>query len=133
MSPSFPKPDAAAKAYFESLLPGSDRRVVIKPMFGNLAAFINGQMFAGLFGNAVFVRLDAAGRTELLTEPGAVPFEPMKGRAMKEYVELPAAWRNTSERTRTWLDRSLAWAATLPAKKTAKTPRARAIKERPRR
>jgi TfoX/Sxy family transcriptional regulator of competence genes len=85
-------------------------------MFGNVAAFISGQMFAGLFGNVVFVRLDEAARTELLAEPGAGPFEPMKGRPMREYVALPGTWRDRPERARAWVARSLVWAATLPAK-----------------
>jgi len=49
----------------QSWLP-EDPRVQVRPMFGNLAGFSNGNMFIGLFGSAVFVRLGEDDRTELL-------------------------------------------------------------------
>ena len=51
-----PKPSEQAKAAFTKLVPG-DPAITLKPMFGNLAAFVNGNMFAGLFGEDLFVRL----------------------------------------------------------------------------
>ena len=98
-----------------------DPRVTIRPMFGNVAAFVGEQMFEDLFGNGVFVRLDDAARPELLAEPGAGPFEPMKGRPIREYVTLPPMWRNRPERARAWVDRSVAWAAKLPAKRSGRS------------
>jgi len=53
-------------------------------MFGNISAFVNGNMFAGLFGNDLFVRLSKESRKELLEKQGASLLEPMKGRPMKE-------------------------------------------------
>jgi TfoX/Sxy family transcriptional regulator of competence genes len=44
-----PKPTAADRARFQALVP-DDARVEVKPMFGNLGAFVNGTMFMGLFG-----------------------------------------------------------------------------------
>jgi TfoX/Sxy family transcriptional regulator of competence genes len=59
-------------------------------MFGGPAYFVNGNMFAGVLGEQLMVRLDADDRAELLdADPGAVPFEPMPGRPMREYVTLP--------------------------------------------
>ena len=112
--PKIPKPDEAAKALFHSLVPErSDVRV--KPMFGNVSAFVNGNMFMGLFGSDLFVRLPEPDR-ESLMKAGGGPFEPMPGRPMREYVILPAAWRTQPERIREWVDRSLAWAEELPPK-----------------
>ena len=51
-----PRPSEADKDFFRSLLP-DDPEVEVKPMFGNLGAFVHGNMFAGLFGSA--------GRTDL--------------------------------------------------------------------
>jgi len=112
---SMPRPDEATREYFHSVLP-EDGRVSVRPMFGNLAGFVNGTMFTGVFGNSLFARLPEAERAELLALPGAEPFEPMPGRPMKEYVVLPEAWRTEPARTRAWLVRSLAWAAELPVK-----------------
>ncbi len=59
--PKMPRPDEASKAFFHSVVPeGPDVRV--RPMFGNLAAFVNGNMFMGLFGSDLFVRLEDADR-----------------------------------------------------------------------
>jgi TfoX/Sxy family transcriptional regulator of competence genes len=112
---AFPKPTPEARAAFEALVP-MDLRVQIKPMFGNLAAFVDGQMFMGLFGDAMFVRLPTGDREALVAQGGA-PFEPMAGRPMKEYVSLPEAWTDQPTLAGPWVNRSLAWTSTLPPKK----------------
>ncbi len=66
-------------------------------MFGNLSAFVNGNMFLGLFGNDLFVRLSGEDQLELLKMKGASVLEPMKGKPMKDYIMLPRAWRNQPE------------------------------------
>src|SRR4051812_39755328 len=53
---SMPRPDAESREFFHLVVP-DDPRVQTRPMFGNLAAFVNGNMFTGLFGDRVFVRL----------------------------------------------------------------------------
>ena len=113
---TMPRPSEESKAFFQSMLPLDDR-VVAKPMFGNMAGFVNGNMFTGLFGDDLFVRLAEADRQELLREEGASKLEPMPGRPMVEYVVLPSAWRQEPDRVRTWVERSLAWAARMPEKK----------------
>jgi TfoX/Sxy family transcriptional regulator of competence genes len=67
-----PKPTEEDKEYFRSLVP--DRPgVEVKPMFGNLGAFVNGNMFLGLFGTDVGVKLPDSDREELMAEEGAGP------------------------------------------------------------
>ena len=44
-----PKPTEADRERFTSLVPDAPG-VEVKPMFGNLGAFVNGNMFMGLFG-----------------------------------------------------------------------------------
>jgi hypothetical protein len=44
-----PKPSEADKDFFRAVLP-DDPAVEVKPMFGNLGAFVYGNMCAGLFG-----------------------------------------------------------------------------------
>jgi len=110
---TMPRPTAEDLAAFDALLPDHPE-VTRRPMFGNAAGFARGQMFLCLFGSAIAVRLDEAGRTELLTHAGAEPFVPIEGRAMKEYVVLPPAWPD--DLCAVWVDRSLAYALSLPAK-----------------
>ncbi|HLO12439.1 MAG TPA: TfoX/Sxy family protein [Pseudoneobacillus sp.] len=112
---SMPRPDEESKAFFASVVP-VDPRITIKPMFGNIGSFINGNMFGGLFGNQIFVRLPENERLLLLEEEGASEFSPMPGRAMKEYVTLPEKWRNETEMIHEWIQKSLDWVGAMPEK-----------------
>jgi TfoX/Sxy family transcriptional regulator of competence genes len=62
--------------------------VTLKPMFGNLSAFVKGNMFAGLFGEDLFVRLPEP-EIEAVKKQGGRDFEPMPGHAMRGYVIVP--------------------------------------------
>jgi len=115
----------ASKSFYKSVMP-PDPRVVVKPMFGSLASFINGNMFAGLHGEELFVRLPEDERQRLLAVEGAAEFSPMPGRPMKEYVTLPEKWRQDADTVSAWVQRSLDWAETLPVKEPAKKKKAKA-------
>ena len=110
-----PKPDQESRDWFFSLVPDGPG-IGTRPMFGNLAAFVNGNMFLALVGTDVAVRLQEKEREELLAHDGAGPFEPMQGRPMKEYVVLPPAWRDDPEAAKAWVERSLDYAASLEPK-----------------
>jgi TfoX/Sxy family transcriptional regulator of competence genes len=114
-----PKPDEESKTFFVSVIP-VDPRIKIKPMFGNIASFLNGNMFTGLFGSTDFVRLPENERLQLLEIEGAGEFSPMPGRTMKEYVAFPEQWRNEPEKIQEWIQRSLQWIETMPEKVSAK-------------
>ena len=115
---NIPRPDENSKEFFRSILP-DDPRITVRPMFGNISAFVNGNMFAGLFGNDLFVRVSEESRKEL-EKKGASLLEPMKGKPMREYVVVPKAWQNQPETVRLWIIRSLDWTSRLPPKKTKK-------------
>src|SRR5207249_350877 len=88
MSPmTMPKPSEQAKAAFHKLVP-PDPAVTTRPMFGNLSAFVNGNMFCGLFGEDLFVRV-SEGEQAKIRKQGGKAFEPMPGRAMTGYVVVP--------------------------------------------
>src|ERR671934_2301103 len=82
------KASESLKSAFEEALP-DDPRVERKQMFGYPCAFVNGNMFAGVHQEALFLRLGEQERATLLDQPGSGPFEPMPGRAMREYVVAP--------------------------------------------
>ena len=107
-----PKASDAAKARFTSVVP-DDPRVVVKPMFGNLGAFVNGNMFMGLFGNDIGIKLDEPDLSKLAAVPGAGPFGPAE-RPMGGYITLPSDW--TERKARPWVAKAYASAAALPAK-----------------
>src|SRR5262249_40486872 len=83
-----PKPTEDDKQFFRSILP-EDPEVEVKPMFGNLGAFVHGNMFAGLFGSAVGVRLAGPDAAELSAVEGTGPFGPAE-RPMGSYLSLPS-------------------------------------------
>jgi TfoX/Sxy family transcriptional regulator of competence genes len=115
---SMPRPNEESKALFAAVVP-PDPRIKIKPMFGSLAGFINGNMFTGLYGQDIFVRLPEAQRLQLLQE-GAIEFSPMPGRPMKEYVAIPEQWRQDPDKISDLIAQSLSWAETMPEKLPAK-------------
>lgn len=120
-----PKATDADKDYFRSVF--EDRPdVQVKPMFGQLAAFVvtNQQMCAGLFGSLVGLRLDQDAWGELSAVAGSAAFGPPE-RPMKEYVSMPEAWRakKHDSAVEAWVERAIAHSASLPPKKKkAKKP-----------
>ncbi len=118
-----PKMDESARLALQVALRGKSE-VEFKPMFGNLAAFLQGNMFAGVFGKAVFLRLSEEDRA-IAAGLGARPFEPMAGRPMKEYVEAPVGWIRHEKLLDEWLYRSLEYARSLPSKKGATRAKAK--------
>jgi TfoX/Sxy family transcriptional regulator of competence genes len=115
MSPGMmPKPSEQAKAAFTNLVP-DEPAVTMRPMFGNLSAFVNGNMFAGLFGEDLFVRLPDE-QSAPIRKQGGRDFEPMAGHAMKGYVTVPSTWRSETGATRLWIAASLAFTRGLPPK-----------------
>ncbi len=109
------KASDADKEVFRAHVP--DRPdVSVKPMFGNLGAFINGNMFMGLFGSAVGLRLAPGDLDEFLSIAGTGPFGP-SGRPMGGYASIPTSWNKPTAASRAWVDRSLAYVEALPPKK----------------
>jgi TfoX/Sxy family transcriptional regulator of competence genes len=94
-----------------------------RPMFGSPVFWINRNMFAGVHQDSIFIRLSKADRREVAKKfPGAAPFEPLKGRVMKEYVVVPKSLYSDAKALDEWLRRAHAYAASLPykAKKSRK-------------
>src|SRR5215469_16310150 len=95
-----PKASEQDKEFFRSVLPDAPD-VEVKPMFGNIGAFVHGNMFAGLFGPAVGVRLGDTDQAELAAMEGSGPFGPAE-RPMGGYLSLPQSWRDTPETAADW-------------------------------
>lgn len=89
-----------------------------KTMFGCPVFFANDNMFTGVFENDTFIRLSEKDRTKIFSEYDEVmPFEPFKGRIMKEYVVLPDHLYNDPEKFRELLNLSYDYVSSLPSKK----------------
>ena len=117
------KSPAALVATFDRLVPSSG--VERRQMFGYPAAFVAGNMFAGLHEDRFVLRLDEAGCAEA-KRLGATDFEPMPGRAMKGWVVLPSRLLGDDAQASRWIERAHRHVATMPAKrKKALKPAAR--------
>ena len=101
---------------FHAALP-EDPRVETMQMFGGVAAKVNGNVFAGLFGRSTMVWLPEPERAEALALEGATPFDPMgNGRARSDKVMLPESVMDDPPELRRWLARAFRGAALLPEK-----------------
>jgi hypothetical protein len=109
-----PKPTPADLERFRATVP-DDPRVEVKPMFGNLGAFVNGNMFMGLFGSDIGVKLAPDDQAALRAVDGAGPFGPPE-RPMGGYVTLPPTLIGTPDGDR-WTTAALAHVGALPPKR----------------
>jgi TfoX/Sxy family transcriptional regulator of competence genes len=93
-----------------------------RTMFGCPVYFVNGNMFAGLHQDNVFIRLRADDQKRLFAQADeASVFEPMPGRPMKEYVVIPESLYSDSVKFLEWLDWSYRYVSALPKKEPKKT------------
>ena len=113
--PSFTKSPPELVARFAAVLdryPDAER----KQMFGYPAAFVGSTMATGLFAEQWVVRLPD-GEIAEAKAAGAGSFEPMPGKPMKAFVVIPAADVPDDTAIAGWVERGLAHAASMPAKK----------------
>jgi TfoX/Sxy family transcriptional regulator of competence genes len=87
-----------------------------RKMFGYPALFVGGNMATGLFADRWVVRMAPGDTAALLALEDAAPFAPMPGRSMTGWTLLPRAVVDDDAALDGWLERALAYAASLPAK-----------------
>lgn len=107
-----PRPSEKAKAALARAVP-DEPAVTIKPMFGQMSGFVNGNMFVGIWGDELILRLpeDEIAR---LKRSGGRDFEPMAGHKMGGYVVYAGEWMVRPPRA--LITRALEEARKLPAK-----------------
>lgn len=93
-------------------LPGVEKR----KMFGYSVTFINGNMFMGVHGNSIILRLPDNDREEFLRLKSARQFEPMPGRPMREYVVIPEWMFDDKFILSNWIEKSFEYTSGLPLK-----------------
>ena len=85
-----------------------------KKMFGGLAFLVGGNMSVAASGEGgLLVRVDPASSFD---EPGVEPMV-MRGREMTGWLRVSADVVGTNKQLRTWVDRGVAYARSLPPKK----------------
>jgi hypothetical protein len=86
-----------------------------KRMFGGLAFLVHGNMACGVRGEDLIVRLAADAADAVQGEPGVRPFD-LTGRPMKGWLMVAADGHAEDDDLRRWVDRGVAYAASLPPK-----------------
>ena len=112
-----PKPSEKAKAAFARVVP-DEPAVTLKPMFGQMAGFVNGNMFIGIFGDELNLRLPED-EIAKVKQQGGRDFEPMAGHKMGGYVIYGGDW--IAKPPHALIKMALEQARKLPAKSAKKT------------
>jgi TfoX/Sxy family transcriptional regulator of competence genes len=94
------------------------RDITERKMFGGLAFMVNGNMFVGLAGEDLMVRVGTDDHQKALARPHARPMD-FTGRPMKGYVFVGPGGYRTRKALDSWVDRGLRFALTLPKKRPA--------------
>ena len=105
--------DSTVTLAFQAALP-ADPRVETKKMFGTPCAFVNRQMFFGVFEETLVARVGPARAQELIGTDGITAFTPTIGRTWFDYVQLDGGADPT--KLGALAVEALAWAAALPGK-----------------
>jgi TfoX/Sxy family transcriptional regulator of competence genes len=93
-----------------------------KKMLGGIALLLDGRMCCGVLRDELVARISVDEYQAALGKAHVRPMD-FTGRPMKGYIYVgPQAIRST-RRLRAWLDRSIAFVATLPPKKKPKKRR----------
>ncbi|MBM3128458.1 MAG: TfoX/Sxy family protein [Chloroflexi bacterium] len=116
--PKFTKAPAETVRLFENALKDFPMATQRK-MFGYPCAFVNGNMFTGLFQDEMFLRLSDEDRAAIRKDAsrGTPLFEPMPGRPMRQYVLVPHYVLKSPRLLRAWLTKGMEYAKSLPPKK----------------
>src|SRR5262245_11327029 len=82
----------AGKAAYEAIT-AELAAALVRPTktFGMPTLTIGKRVFAGLNGEAMVFKLSAAAQERVLALAGARPFDPMGGRPMRNWIEVPPA------------------------------------------
>ena len=98
------------------LVPG-EAAVTEQRMFGGLAFLIGGNMAVAASGQGgVLVRVDPEETEALAGKPHAGRFE-MRGRELRGWLRVDAEGVRTKRQLEPWVERGLAYARSLPAKR----------------
>ena len=87
---SKPNVESGHKAILDSLLLNMPS-VAEGKMFGNAAYYVNGKLFACIYGDGVGVKVPEEVVNKLLSEKHVVPFQPLGKPKMREWIQINRA------------------------------------------
>jgi len=90
-------------------------------MFGGLAFMVRGHMTVGIMKDDLMVRIGPDSHAQTLAEPHVRKME-FTGRPMKGIVLISAEGTDREADLERWIERALAFTASLPAKEPERAP-----------
>jgi TfoX/Sxy family transcriptional regulator of competence genes len=93
------------------------RDVVEKRMVGGLSFMVSGNMCCGVSGTALMVRVGPEARERFLAQPHVRPMK-LGARTLDGFICVDPAGFRTETALRNWIQRSIDFVSTLPAKET---------------
>jgi TfoX/Sxy family transcriptional regulator of competence genes len=97
--------------------------VTERKMFGGLAFLLDGKMFCGIARGDLMVRVGPERHEAALARAHVRPMD-FTGRPMTGYVFVAPEGFRTAKAIRTWVDESMAFVATVPARPPRKRTKA---------
>ena len=94
---------------------GRRRGLSEKKMFGGLSFLIRGNMCCGVVRDELMLRVGPAGYEAALSRPHAREMD-FTGRPLKGYVYVSAQGLASDQALKSWVDRGVEFARSLPAK-----------------
>jgi hypothetical protein len=113
---SWEKSSADLVSLFKQIVPAGPN-IQHKQMFGYPCAFVNGNLFTGLFKQGMIFRLSSSDQTAFLDQQDTAYFEPMPGRKMTGYVICDDPFAAGEAEMTNWMRCALEFASKLPPKK----------------
>ncbi len=98
---------------------GDASGVVELKMFGGWGVTIRGNMAVGVMGRDLIVRVGPDRFDELVTKPGARPFD-FTGRPMRGWLYVDGSAVANGRTLNAWIDRGVEFASSLPPKAAKK-------------
>ena len=89
--------------------------VTERKMFGGIAFLLDGKMFCGTSKDDLMVRVGPDNHDDALRRPHARPMD-FTGRPMRGYVYVALSGLRSEKALKPWLERALAFVATVPSK-----------------
>jgi hypothetical protein len=86
-----------------------------KKMFGGLCFLVRGNMALGVTGEELMIRVGPSGWEAALERPHAREMD-FTGRSLKGFVYVEPAGLEDDEELRSWIERGLGFAGSLPPK-----------------
>ena len=109
------KPSPELVELFDEIVPefpGLEKR----KMFGHPAAFVNNNMFMGVKGKKLTLRLSEEDQNKFLDLDNTEIFECSPGKFWKEYVVIPEWMYENIPLMENWIERSFKFVSNLPPK-----------------